>query len=94
MYRHSPSCLQGPVSLTRGWWTEIVPEGPVAGNGPSGGGHSGQPDDRIAEQAGQDAEIRAELVARVRREIAEGTYDTPAKFEKALEKLLERLQEE
>jgi len=36
--------------------------------------------------------IRAELVERVRREIAAGTYDTPDKFEAALERLLNRLE--
>ena len=35
--------------------------------------------------------IRQPLVERVRREIAEGTYDTPEKFEAALERLLRRL---
>jgi hypothetical protein len=34
-----------------------------------------------------DVEIRADLVARVRREIAEGTYDTPEKWEAALDRL-------
>jgi hypothetical protein len=32
------------------------------------------------------------LVERVRREIAEGTYETPEKLEIALEKLLNRLE--
>jgi hypothetical protein len=31
--------------------------------------------------------IRADLVARVRRELADGTYDTPEKWEKALSRL-------
>ena len=35
--------------------------------------------------------IRRRLVERVRREIAEGTYDTPEKFEAALDRLLRRL---
>lgn len=35
----------------------------------------------------QDADIRRELVARIRREIAEGLYDTPEKFEAALSRL-------
>jgi hypothetical protein len=34
-----------------------------------------------------DTEIRADLVDRVRREIADGTYDTPERWEAALEKL-------
>jgi len=39
-----------------------------------------------------ETSIRADLVARVRREIAEGTYDTPEKFAVALERLLNRLE--
>lgn len=35
-------------------------------------------------------EVRHELVARVRAEIAAGTYDTPQKLEAALECLLAR----
>jgi hypothetical protein len=38
------------------------------------------------------AKVRTELVERVRREIAEGTYDTPEKLEIALERLLKRLE--
>jgi len=38
--------------------------------------------------------IRADLVARVRQEIADGTYDTPDKFEIALDRLLARLERE
>ena len=38
-----------------------------------------------------DAPIRRPLVERVRHESAEGTYDTPEKFEAALERLLRRL---
>ncbi len=36
-------------------------------------------------------EIRLDLVERVRREIAAGTYDTPAKWEAALDRLCESL---
>jgi hypothetical protein len=39
------------------------------------------------------APIRRSLVERVRREIAEGTYDTPERLEAALERLLRRLDE-
>jgi hypothetical protein len=38
--------------------------------------------------------IRVELVQRVRREIAAGTYDTPEKWEIAVERLLARLEDE
>jgi hypothetical protein len=40
-----------------------------------------------------DPQIRWELVDRIRREIAAGTYETPDKLETALENLLERLEE-
>jgi hypothetical protein len=36
--------------------------------------------------------IRAQLVERVRREIAEGVYDTPEKLEIALDRLFSRLE--
>ena len=36
--------------------------------------------------------IRADLIARVRREIADGTYDTPEKLAMALERMLNRLE--
>jgi hypothetical protein len=39
------------------------------------------------------ADIRLALVNRVRREIAEGTYDTPEKWEAALDRLLDRLEQ-
>jgi anti-sigma28 factor (negative regulator of flagellin synthesis) len=38
-----------------------------------------------------DPNIRYDLVARVRREIANGTYDTEEKLDAALARLLERL---
>jgi hypothetical protein len=39
-----------------------------------------------------ESTVRAELVERVRREIAEGTYDTPEKMAIALDRLLNRLE--
>ena len=39
-----------------------------------------------------EGDIRWELVERVRQEIAEGTYDTEEKLEKALQRLFEELQ--
>ena len=52
----------------------------------------GTPDADVSSQAGNtavaDEEIRADLVARVRQEIAEGRYDTPEKWDAALDRLL------
>ena len=42
----------------------------------------------------QDAAFRADLVARIRREIAAGTYDTPEKMEIAIARLIERMHRE
>ena len=42
-------------------------------------------------EGGRTGQCEADLVARVRREIADGTYDTPDKWEAALERLLARL---
>jgi hypothetical protein len=38
-----------------------------------------------------EADVRQELVARVRQEIQAGTYDTPDKLEAALARLADRL---
>jgi negative regulator of flagellin synthesis FlgM len=38
-----------------------------------------------------EADVRHDLVARVRQEIQAGTYDTPEKLEAALDRLAERL---
>jgi hypothetical protein len=44
--------------------------------------------------ASEPRDFRADLVVRIRREIAEGTYETPEKLEAALERLLARLEDE
>jgi len=41
-----------------------------------------------------DPQIRHELVERVRREIAAGTYETPEKWRIAINRLQQRLEEE
>lgn len=38
-------------------------------------------------------EVRTDLVERVRREIASGSYDTPEKWELTLDRLLDRLEQ-
>jgi hypothetical protein len=46
----------------------------------------------IVTPADDDAPIRTDLVQRIRREIAAGTYDTPEKWEVALDRLLDHLE--
>ncbi len=41
-----------------------------------------------------DLSFRADLVARIRREIAEGVYETEEKLDIALDRLLDRLEKE
>lgn len=43
-------------------------------------------------QSADDPSIRTALVQRVRQEIAAGTYETPEKWEAALDRLLARLE--
>jgi hypothetical protein len=86
MFSHGPSCLNGPVSRERGWWSpdeldSLLPDGAAE---PTIEGPGERGDHRL---------IRTELVERIRREIAEGVYETPEKWEAALDRLFERLQE-
>lgn len=43
---------------------------------------------RMLEQARLDPQIRAERLAEIRAAIANGTYETPAKLEAAIERML------
>jgi hypothetical protein len=78
MYHHDPSCLEGPVSVAL--WPRTSPR--------AGDSHC-----QVATISRDDAVLfRPELVARVRREIAAGTYETQQKWEIALEELLHALE--
>ena len=78
MIRHGATCLDGPVTKNRNWWVASTPASVRV----------------AAEDNVTDNDIRPELVRRVRAEIAAGTYDTPEKLELALERLLDRLDQE
>lgn len=97
MFQPGQKTLTGPLIGSRGWWQEVVG---LSKEPPS----SGQTTRKAKKanrrpQLNQDQPpdlshipgIRVELVARVRREIAAGTYDTPEKWELALERLEEHL---
>jgi hypothetical protein len=64
-------------------------KGPVTLDRPWWARPSRKPRPRATTQA---ADIRTELVARVRREIAAGTYDTPQRWDAALDRLARSLQ--
>lgn len=80
MRQHGPSsCLVGPnlpARLLRGNGTPAKRKGVCRPVMPA--------------PAAGDPTIRHDLVARVRREIAAGTYDTPERMEAALARMLER----
>lgn len=91
MFTHGSSCLQGPVTRIRGWWCfadlelRTVPTEPSDPETPAlTTPHEHGPAPEMA--------IRTDLVERVRREIAAGTYETPAKWEIALDRLLQCLE--
>lgn len=78
MHEHGPNPLDGPVRGTSAWW------------------HSAHAEDISknilwVESHDSDHEIRVDLVARVRKEIAAGTYDTPERWQAALDLMLDRL---
>lgn len=81
MHRHGPKCLEGPVSLDRLRWLALT-----AGDLAQGPGASASP-----APSREDRPMRLDLIERVRREIAEGVYETAEKWEKALDRLLEEL---
>lgn len=89
MICHGPSCLIGPITHTRGWWEGDTLEAAL----PSRRGRSKTAMKKTRDpRPAEDAPIRQELVERVRREIAEGVYETPEKWEAALERLFDRLE--
>lgn len=93
MHTHRPASLEGPVTATRDWWPRPVSEP----NKPVSPRRCRQRTRTMNQQPGKpsaDPNFRADLVERIRREIAEGTYETPEKWEIALDRLLKRLEEE
>ena len=78
MHTHGPSCLPGPITRDRDRWS--VPSGADSLRNPDG--------------LRPTVTFRRVLVESIRRQIAEGTYDTPEKFEVALERLFRTLDHE
>ncbi|HZZ78209.1 MAG TPA: hypothetical protein VFE62_06805 [Gemmataceae bacterium] len=86
MHEHGPDELAGPVRGSAAWWQALgTPPEAATDNAPT---TETAPRKRKQPSA---APIRKDLVDRVRKEIAAGTYDTREKWEAALDRLLERL---
>ena len=83
MHEHGPDELNGPVRGTPAWWRGLSAP-------------PDEPDEAPPVQRKKPRKsakpIRTDLVDRVRKEIAAGTYNTQEKWEAALERLLERLE--
>ena len=82
MHEHGPDELIGPIRGTATWWRGMGAQPEHEDEGP--------PEQaKIRKKRPRDTNpIRTELVERVRQEIAAGTYDTPEKWEAALDCLL------
>lgn len=91
MHIYGPSHVHGPQGLNGPHFNRA--------NGPQSGKPAAGPADQLdisqaaeaAIQAAEGGEIRADLVARVRGEIAAGTYETPEKLDAALDRLLDEV---
>ena len=77
---HHHKCLEGPVRGSSGWWQELGKMSTTAQVAPPKKKRNKKP-----------AAIRQDLVARVKKEIAAGAYDTPEKWEATLDRLLDHL---
>ena len=89
MYNHPSSPFAGPVTQARSWWADDQSSATLLA----------QPFDleEVVMNAGDDESLRSrrpirwDLVHRVRREIADGIYETPEKWDVALDRLMDRL---
>ena len=72
---HGPTFLEGPVSRSRSWWRSNLDEFSAV--------------EPVLQKPVNG--IRTDLVDRVRRELADGTYETEDKLELALAKLFQSL---
>lgn len=87
MHRHGPDPLPGPLRGTPAWWHGRKDDDPPTPNTMP----TSSPTPEPAKRTRKPRKIRTELVERVRREIAAGTYETPEKFQAALDRLLGRM---
>jgi hypothetical protein len=91
MHRHGPDELFGPLRGTTAWWRGLGAAPDTSGEGTQVKLRK-KGTNRSRHQT--DSGIRWELVQRVRQEIDAGTYDCPHRWEQALDRLLERLEQE
>ncbi len=88
MQIYGPSNVHGPHQLQGPHWQR--PAGRTAETGPVDQVDISPAAD-AASRASEAGDVRSELVARVRNEIAAGTYETADKLGAAVERLLDQL---
>lgn len=86
MHEHGPDELVGPLRGTRAWW-----DGTGAPPDPECEGPPTPPKPQKQRRRKEAAPMRMDLVDRIRKEIAAGTYDTQEKWEAALDRMLDTL---
>ncbi len=82
MHEHGPDEFPGPVRGSTAWWQ---------GTGEQPAAEPPEPPTQRRRSPKEARPIRKELVERVRKEIAAGTYDTEERWEAALDCLLGQL---
>lgn len=85
MHRHGPKSLGGPASKKRLRWLAVT-AGDAAGNDATAAQVPAE------DRPGEEPEVRKDLIERVRRDIALGNYDTPEKWEQALNRLIDDIE--
>ena len=86
MHDHGPNCLEGPIRGSHAWWRGLAP--------PSEPAQDPAPATRNDSSKMEETAIRQELVERIRSQIQAGIYDTPEKWQAALDCLLGSLEED
>ncbi|MBI2806575.1 MAG: hypothetical protein HYX68_16465 [Planctomycetes bacterium] len=82
MHEHGPDELLGPVRGTAAWWRGMAAE--VNQDDETTPAHE-EPTKKH-----EDARpMRTDLINRIRKEIAAGTYDSPERWEAALDSMLD-----
>lgn len=89
MHEHGPDELYGPVRGTRAWWHGMGAPPDEVSDGPPIQEKTRKKRRRSSKDA---APMRMDLVEKIRKEIANGTYDTQEKWEAALDRMLDTLQ--
>ena len=84
---HGPHGLRGPHTPPA---SKPTPGQPAQPHG-AGDRLDISPAAEAAIRAEESGEVRHDLIARIRREIEQGTYETPDKLEQALDRLLDEL---